>query len=107
MVYTLTYSLFLLQSSSHSVAGHFSCHFSLPLPQQIVIFTLGDWEPDNGSFNVDVSLDSDLPPCHIGTLSKENTSLCWEGAWSESFTEKSYEIYEQVELHGLTVYSIQ
>ena len=77
---------------------HFHCHFGLPLPPQVVVFAVGNWSgyQANTRIAIDVCLDESVPPQRVGFISKEQTSMCWDGYWEEPFILKSMELYEQV-----------
>ena len=54
--------------SSSKDKKNFYCHFALPLPKQVVVFAVGEWDGHLGSssISVEVSLDSEHPPKKIG-----------------------------------------
>ncbi|KGL78418.1 RING finger protein B, partial [Tinamus guttatus] len=55
----------------------------VPLPNQLVVFGLGDWScysPDT-SIAVDVQVAGDIKPQRIGRLEPTHRSLVWEGDW--------------------------
>ncbi|RXM91746.1 Acyl-CoA-binding domain-containing protein 5 [Acipenser ruthenus] len=55
----------------------------LPLPKQLVVFSLGDWRSysRDTSITVEVSVSPDVTPQKIGRLSAETRCLVWEGEW--------------------------
>ncbi|KAH1172025.1 hypothetical protein KIL84_007643 [Mauremys mutica] len=55
----------------------------LPLPKQLVIFGLGDWNrySQNTSITVEVLVNPDVKPQRIGKLGSDVRSLVWEGDW--------------------------
>ncbi|XP_071787789.1 uncharacterized protein [Asterias amurensis] len=57
----------------------------LPLPQFLLIFSVGDWPSDSHckEMNAQIHLGKDLEPFYLGTLSKENRALCWQGVWRD------------------------
>lgn len=77
---------------------HFHLHFELPLPKQIIIFSLGKWETHFKGQEIvaEVSVDGEIPPNKIGTLTSSNKALCWDNTWPISFEKKSEEVFEQV-----------
>ena len=90
--------IFFLASDKGEYKKHFHCHFQLPLPEQIVIFGFGKWEPHFKGQEIiaEVSVDAELPPQKIGTLSSKNKVLCWDEGWTTKFLKKSEELFEQV-----------
>lgn len=77
---------------------NFFCHFSLPLPKQVVIFAVGEWESNIGSssISVEVSLDTESQPKRIGTLNKDTRALCWQSDWGKTFIDRSVKLFEEV-----------
>lgn len=77
---------------------HFHLHFELPLPKQIIIFSLGKWEAHLKGQEIvaEVLVDGEIPPNKIGTLTSSNKALCWDNTWPISFEKKSEEVFEQV-----------
>ncbi|XP_038079261.1 rab9 effector protein with kelch motifs-like isoform X1 [Patiria miniata] len=56
----------------------------LPLPNFLMIFALGEWPDDRfQQMSAEVHLGKDLDPFQIGTLSKDNRSVCWQGTWRD------------------------
>ncbi|XP_035260301.1 kelch domain-containing protein 2 isoform X1 [Anguilla anguilla] len=55
----------------------------LPLPKELVVFSLGDWKSFSSetTISVEVSINQDLKPQKIGTLSSQARCLIWEGDW--------------------------
>lgn len=88
---------------------HFHCHFQLPLPEQIVIFGFGKWEPHFKGQEIiaEVSVDAELPPQKIGTLSSKNKVLCWDEGWTTKFLKKSEELFEQGRMAKLTLRTVK
>ncbi|XP_030575362.1 acyl-CoA-binding domain-containing protein 4 [Archocentrus centrarchus] len=70
------------QFISKSDRRHFQVHIPLPLPKQLVIFGLGQWEYNETTISVEVLVSADVPAQKIGTLSPEVRCLTWEGDWS-------------------------
>ncbi|NWU76996.1 TYW23 protein, partial [Onychorhynchus coronatus] len=61
----------------------FQAWLPLPLPKQLVVFSLGDWNcysPDT-SIAVDVLVSPGVAPQHIGMLEPTRRSLVWEDDW--------------------------
>ncbi|NWU08513.1 TYW23 protein, partial [Cephalopterus ornatus] len=61
----------------------FQAWVPLPLPKQLVVFSLGDWScysPDT-SIAVDVLVSPGVAPQRIGTLEPTHRSLVWEDDW--------------------------
>ncbi|NXE12375.1 TYW23 protein, partial [Lophotis ruficrista] len=61
----------------------FQAWLPLPLPKQLVVFSLGDWScysPDT-SIMVEVLVSPGIMPQRIGTLEPACRSLVWEGDW--------------------------
>ncbi|KAM9014426.1 uncharacterized protein PRD47_007787 isoform 1-T1 [Ara ararauna] len=61
----------------------FQAWLPLPLPEQLVVFGLGDWScysPDT-SIAVDVLVSPGIAPQRVGTLEPTRRSLVWEGDW--------------------------
>ena len=92
--------LFSLSSDKRDSKKRFHCHFQLPLPEQIIIFSLGKWEPHFRGQEIvaEVSMDTELPPQKIGTLTSKNKVLYWDEVWTNKFLKKSEELFEQVNL---------
>ncbi|XP_029453509.1 protein GLUTELIN PRECURSOR ACCUMULATION 3-like isoform X2 [Rhinatrema bivittatum] len=61
----------------------FQVPLPVPLPQQLVVFGLGDWGfyPRETTITAEVLLSADSKPQRIGTLSHDARSLVWEGDW--------------------------
>nr|XP_015205842.1 PREDICTED: uncharacterized protein LOC102689185 [Lepisosteus oculatus] len=55
----------------------------LPLPKQLVVFSLGDWKSysSDTTISVEVLVSPDVKPQKIGGLSSETRCLVWEGDW--------------------------
>ncbi|XP_038584213.1 acyl-CoA-binding domain-containing protein 5 [Micropterus salmoides] len=60
----------------------FQVHMPLPLPRQLVIFGLGEWECTETTIAVEVLVSAEVPAQKIGTLSAQARCLTWEGDWS-------------------------
>ncbi|XP_046906324.1 rab9 effector protein with kelch motifs [Hypomesus transpacificus] len=61
------------------------CHqvqIPLPLPQQLVVFGLGEWRSNETIILVDVMVSQDVKPQRIGTLTSQTRCLIWEGGWN-------------------------
>ncbi|NWI90465.1 TYW23 protein, partial [Pitta sordida] len=61
----------------------FQAWLPLPLPKQLVVFSLGDWScysPDT-SIAVDVLVSPGVMPQRVGTLEPTRRSLVWEDDW--------------------------
>ncbi|XP_043929418.1 uncharacterized protein LOC122803798 [Protopterus annectens] len=53
-----------------------------PLPEQLVVFGLGDWKSSCGTTVLaEVCVNSDVKPQKIGSLSPEVRCLVWDGEW--------------------------
>lgn len=87
-----------LSSDTEDCKKRFHLHFELPLPEQIIIFSLGKWESQLKGQEViaEVSIDPETPPQKIGRLTCGNKALCWDGVWSNKFLKKSEALFEQV-----------
>ncbi|KAJ8290474.1 hypothetical protein GJAV_G00013300 [Gymnothorax javanicus] len=61
----------------------YQVHLPLPLPKELVIFSLGDWKsfPCETTISVEVAISQDLKPQKIGVLSSQSRCLIWEGDW--------------------------
>ncbi|XP_062492130.1 uncharacterized protein LOC134172757 isoform X3 [Pezoporus occidentalis] len=69
--------------SGQSSKMGFQAWLPLPLPEQLVVFGLGDWScysPDT-SIAVDVLVSPGIAPQRVGTLQPTRRSLVWEGDW--------------------------
>lgn len=60
----------------------FQAHVPLPLPKQLVIFGLGQWESSETTISVDVLVSANVQAQNIGTLSATSRCLTWEGEWN-------------------------
>ncbi|XP_032657790.1 uncharacterized protein LOC116837470 isoform X2 [Chelonoidis abingdonii] len=71
------------QLSSKSSRMCYQIQLPLPLPKQLVIFGLGDWNhySQNTSITVEVLVNPDVKPQRIGKLGSDVRSLVWEGDW--------------------------
>ncbi|NXF09099.1 TYW23 protein, partial [Smithornis capensis] len=61
----------------------FQAWLPLPLPKQLVVFSLGDWScysPDT-SIAVDLLVSPGVAPQRVGTLEPTRRSLVWEDNW--------------------------
>ncbi|XP_065542077.1 uncharacterized protein LOC136017595 isoform X4 [Lathamus discolor] len=82
------YVLWALQEPPLRLGGQsskmgFQACLPLPLPEQLVVFGLGDWScysPDT-SIAVDVLVSPGMAPQRVGTLQPTRRSLVWEGDW--------------------------
>ncbi|XP_022108547.1 uncharacterized protein LOC110988902 isoform X2 [Acanthaster planci] len=72
----------------------------LPLPKFLLIFALGEWPQDNHfrHMSAEIHFGKDLDPFHVGTLSKDNRSVCWQGTWREDLQVRGMLMSEE----GLT-----
>ncbi|KAM4723457.1 kelch domain-containing protein 2 [Anableps anableps] len=61
----------------------FQVHIPLPLPEQLVIFGLGEWSFKDTTLSVEVVVSKDVQAQTIGTLSPQIKCLTWEGDWSD------------------------
>lgn len=79
----------------------FHCHFQLPLPEQIIIFSRGKWEPDFKGQEIiaEVSIDAEIPPQKIGSLTSRNKVFCWDEGWITKFLKRSEQLCEEVYYH--------
>ncbi|KAJ7417624.1 rab9 effector protein with kelch motifs-like protein [Willisornis vidua] len=61
----------------------FQTWLPLPLPKQLVVFSLGDWScySADTSIAVDVLVSPDIEPQRLGTLEPTRRSLVWEDGW--------------------------
>ncbi|XP_061088069.1 uncharacterized protein zgc:163014 isoform X3 [Conger conger] len=71
------------QFISKSNRLHYQVQLPLPLPKELIIFSLGDWKSFSSetTISVEVSISQDLKPQKIGTLSSKQRCLIWEGDW--------------------------
>ncbi|XP_030643252.1 rab9 effector protein with kelch motifs [Chanos chanos] len=69
---------------SKSNRSSYQVHMPLPLPKQLVIFSLGEWTSfsDDTTISIDVQVSQDVKPQRIGTLSPDSRCLIWEGDWT-------------------------
>ncbi|XP_041131329.1 rab9 effector protein with kelch motifs [Polyodon spathula] len=82
------YVLWSLRDAPRQLISKFNrlCYQSqvpLPLPKQLVVFSLGDWKSysEDTSITVEVSVSPDVKPQKIGRLSAETRCLVWEEEW--------------------------
>ncbi|XP_017331591.1 rab9 effector protein with kelch motifs isoform X2 [Ictalurus punctatus] len=63
----------------------------LPLPKQLVVFSLGDWTSFSCETTVliEVFVSPDVKPQEIGILSRHSRCLVWEGDWTVSLLNES------------------
>ncbi|RVE57156.1 hypothetical protein OJAV_G00213600 [Oryzias javanicus] len=61
----------------------FQAYVPLPLPQQLIVFGLGDWPCKETNLSVEVVVSEKVEAQEIGTLSSEKKCLTWEGKWRE------------------------
>ncbi|TSQ46674.1 Acyl-CoA-binding domain-containing protein 4 [Bagarius yarrelli] len=63
----------------------------LPLPKQLIVFSLGDWTSFSGDTTVliEVFVSSDVKPQKLGILSPHSSCLVWEGDWKLSLLSES------------------
>ncbi|KAL9952890.1 hypothetical protein ACROYT_G040218 [Oculina patagonica] len=87
----------------------FHCHFQLPLPEQIIIFSLGKWEPHFKGLEIiaEVSIDAEIPPQKIGTLTCRNKVLCWDEGWTTKFLKRSEQLCEEGRMAKLTLRTVK
>ncbi|XP_043372183.1 uncharacterized protein LOC119858003 isoform X5 [Dermochelys coriacea] len=71
------------QLRSKSSQMCYQIQLPLPLPKQLVVFGLGDWNcySQNTSITVEVLVNPDVKPQRIGKLGSDVRSLVWEGDW--------------------------
>ncbi|CAL9686610.1 unnamed protein product [Knipowitschia caucasica] len=79
------------QFMSKSSRRCFQVHVPLPLPKQLVIFGLGEWESCDEIISVEVLVSGDVRPQNIGTLSSQTRCLTWEGQWNEDIASVAAE----------------
>lgn len=96
-------------SDTEDCKKRFHLHFELPLPEQIIIFSLGKWESQLKGQEIiaEVSIDPETPPQKIGRLTSGNKSLCWDGVWSNKFLKKSEALFEQGRMAKLTIRAVK
>ncbi|XP_072546313.1 uncharacterized protein [Salminus brasiliensis] len=65
----------------------------LPLPKQLVVFSLGEWTSFSCETTVliEVSVSPDVKPQRIGILSPHSRCLVWEGDWTLDLLAESAE----------------
>ncbi|KAB5562313.1 hypothetical protein PHYPO_G00016450 [Pangasianodon hypophthalmus] len=63
----------------------------LPLPKQLIVFSLGDWSSFSSETTLltEVFISPDVKPQKIGTLSPHSSCLVWEGDWTLSLLNES------------------
>ncbi|XP_035608173.1 uncharacterized protein LOC118368288 isoform X2 [Oncorhynchus keta] len=68
-------------------------HVPLPLPKQLVVFSLGEWRflSSETTISVDVLVSQDVKPQRIGTLSDQTRCLTWEGDWNADLVQEATE----------------
>ncbi|XP_061854473.1 uncharacterized protein LOC104554682 [Colius striatus] len=68
---------------SQSSRMGFQVWLPLPLPQQLVVFGLGDWSCYSADtcIVVDVLVSAGIAPQRVGVLEHTHRSLVWEGDW--------------------------
>ena len=101
LMYPHPFSIFFLHfSDKGDFKKHFHCHFQLPMPKQMIIFSYGKWEPcfKGQEIVAEVTVDPDLPPQKIGTITSESKVVCWDEGWNTKFLKRSEELCEQVML---------
>ncbi|XP_042293713.1 uncharacterized protein LOC121914386 [Sceloporus undulatus] len=71
------------QLSSQRHRKCYQTRLPLPLPKQLVIFGLGDWNhySQKTSVTVEILVNPDIKPQRIGILGPEARCLVWEGDW--------------------------
>lgn len=87
----------------------FHCHFQLPLPEQIIIFSRGKWEPDFKGQEIiaEVSIDAEIPSQKIGSLTSRNKVLCWDEGWTTKFLKRSGQLCEEGRMAKLTLRAVK
>lgn len=70
------------QFMSKSNRRCFQVHIPLPLPKQLVIFGLGEWECSQTTISVEVLVSTNVQAQIIGTLTSQRRCLTWEGEWN-------------------------
>lgn len=60
-------------------------HVPLPLPEQLVIFGLGQWESSE-SISAEVLVSAQVQAQNIGVLSAQTRCLTWEGDWNQDIS---------------------
>ncbi|XP_039992656.1 acyl-CoA-binding domain-containing protein 6 isoform X2 [Xiphias gladius] len=60
----------------------FQVHIPLPLPKQLVIFGLGEWNGSDTILSAEVLVSAEVQAQKIGILSAHARCLTWEGDWS-------------------------
>uniref|UniRef100_A0A8B9JX79 Zgc:163014 n=1 Tax=Astyanax mexicanus TaxID=7994 RepID=A0A8B9JX79_ASTMX len=65
----------------------------LPLPKQLVVFSLGEWSSFSCETTVliEVSVSPDVKPQRIGVISPHSRCLVWEGDWTLDLLAESAE----------------
>ncbi|XP_019909984.3 tip elongation aberrant protein 1 isoform X3 [Esox lucius] len=68
-------------------------HVPLPLPKQVVVFSLGEWKflSSETTISIDVLVSQDVKPQRIGTLSALTRCLTWEGDWNADLVKEATE----------------
>lgn len=69
----------------------FQVHVPLPLPKQLVIFGLGQWECSLTTISVEVLVSAEVPAQKIGILSSQFRCLTWEDDWSPEMVKVAAE----------------
>ncbi|KAL0969105.1 hypothetical protein UPYG_G00222670 [Umbra pygmaea] len=68
-------------------------HVPLPLPKQLVVFSLGEWKflSRETTISVDVLVSQEVKPQRIGSLSAHTRCLTWEGDWDVDLVQEATE----------------
>ncbi|XP_033843634.1 uncharacterized protein zgc:163014 [Periophthalmus magnuspinnatus] len=79
------------QFMSKSNRRCFQVHVPLPLPKQLVIFGLGEWENNETTISVEVLVSTNVQAQNIGALSSLSRCLTWEGEWNHEIASVAAE----------------
>ncbi|XP_072032316.1 uncharacterized protein [Amphiura filiformis] len=79
-----------LQTRGLALSDGYECEVPIPLPDMVVVFTLGSWpaELQGQMLRVQVGIE-DFKPFTIGCVTEENRSFCWQGSWRDDLYIKS------------------
>ncbi|CAJ1073619.1 probable serine/threonine-protein kinase DDB_G0272254 [Xyrichtys novacula] len=84
LIFYVLYSLRDAPRQFHSKSNRrcYQVHVPLPLPKQLMVFGLGEWECSESTISVEVVVSAEVPAQKIGTLTSQARCLTWEGEWS-------------------------
>ncbi|MCJ8736865.1 hypothetical protein PDJAM_G00017430 [Pangasius djambal] len=79
------------QFISNVTRTSYQLQIPLPLPRQLIVFSLGDWSSFSSETTLltEVFISPHVKPQKIGTLSPHSSCLVWEGDWTLSLLNES------------------